>query len=97
MFPALWFGLLILWALGAPAQSDAKSVHDERVLVVIAAVVAGLGLVAAVLDWAQMRGRCSPEERTPIRSAEGAVSAVVAVAALAVAIGIGGVLWNLVP
>jgi hypothetical protein len=90
----LWFGLLILWALGATA-TDEEITHAARVILVIAASASALGMVAGSFAWLAARRSYSPEARVAMSGREVALSASAILVVLGVVVALGVLLWHL--
>jgi hypothetical protein len=96
VFPVVWVGMVVLWALGSAGPvTEQQELDGERLAVGTAAVVSGLGIVGATVLWVNARRRYPPETCKPLRSREGIWSGVVALALLGTVIGFSIWLWTI--
>lgn len=91
LFPVAWVALLVVYGLGS---NDPATQHGERVIVVLAAIPAVVGLLAAVLDWRGARRTYPPDARGALVGREGVVCGAVVLVVLGAATALGIVLWN---
>jgi hypothetical protein len=91
LFPVAWVALLVVYGLGS---NDPATQHGERVIVVLAAIPAAVGLAAAVLDWRGARRSYAPEARGALVGREGVLCATAVLGVFGAAAALGVVLWN---
>jgi hypothetical protein len=91
MFPLAWVALLVVYGLGS---NDPATQHAERVIVVLAAIPAVLGLAAALLDWRGARRSYPPDARGALVGREGVLCGIAVLAVLGAAAALGVLLWN---
>jgi hypothetical protein len=91
IFPVAWVALLVVYGLGS---NDPATQHGERVIVVLAAIPAVIGLLAAVLDWRGARRSYPPDARGALVGREGVVCGAAVLVVLGAATALGVVLWN---
>jgi hypothetical protein len=77
-FPAAWFVLLILYALG---EGDTTG-HAESSVALLAAVIVALGAVAASIGWIAARRSYPRDARVAMLGREGILSAAAVLAIL---------------
>ena len=96
VFPLIWFGLLILWAIGGTQGTDAEQTDIDHALILAAVVVCALAIVGVSVHWVYGRHRLPPAARKPFRSTKVAASAVLVLAVSGGAAALGIKLWNTV-
>ena len=89
-FPLFWFAFLIVYGLGEGPSTQ----HAERVIIVLAAIPPGVGVVLATVDWLGARRSYAPEARGTLVSREALLSAVAVLVTSGAAIALGVWLWN---
>jgi hypothetical protein len=90
LFPVAWAALLVVYGLGSYATTQ----HGERVIVVLAAIPAAIGLIAAPLDWRGARRSYPPDDRGALLGREGVLCGAVVLAVLGGATALGVLLWT---